>query len=259
MAAGGNDTATNRAWADIEATAKCHGCYYSLQGLKENRCPECGLTFDRDDLTSVHLGPAPSEVERVLHFPLGWPALHTAACLAAVASFCATSAPGWYTAPTFIACGIWLGIAFLLAVHIWVSIKLSPNSAVRKRVLQREWRHWLFAAALLMATLLVVLLDVPLRLTFTLSQPALQRTAQQYATVRHTTRPYSGWIGWYHISQIESDANGVRFVIAGSLYWYPCGIEYRTGPQGVRQTAPIIGGPSTYKRLSHAWFLFWEN
>ena len=41
------------------ATMYCRGCEYILDGLDRNRCPECGRTFDPDDLATFHLGEVP--------------------------------------------------------------------------------------------------------------------------------------------------------------------------------------------------------
>jgi len=32
----------------MQSSAKCHHCGYSLHGLRESRCPECGTAFDPD-------------------------------------------------------------------------------------------------------------------------------------------------------------------------------------------------------------------
>lgn len=38
---------------DESFTLECPRCYYNLTGLRDNRCPECGERFDRDQLRRV--------------------------------------------------------------------------------------------------------------------------------------------------------------------------------------------------------------
>ncbi|HRR87077.1 MAG TPA: hypothetical protein P5316_18865, partial [Phycisphaerae bacterium] len=40
---------------DPLADASCLHCGYSLRGLTENRCPECGAPFDRQEMASSYL------------------------------------------------------------------------------------------------------------------------------------------------------------------------------------------------------------
>ncbi|MHC4066328.1 MAG: hypothetical protein ACYSUI_17765 [Planctomycetota bacterium] len=44
---------------------RCLGCSYNLEGLPENRCPECGRPFDPDD-PSTFLARAPSGKRHLL-------------------------------------------------------------------------------------------------------------------------------------------------------------------------------------------------
>lgn len=57
--------------ADLLAHASCLQCGYPLRGLTENRCPECGTTFDPEDMADTY----PPEWPRLIVWYL------TAACL----------------------------------------------------------------------------------------------------------------------------------------------------------------------------------
>lgn len=57
----------------------CRDCGYSLQGLTECRCPECGQGFDPADARTYHTRGRSGPIIRFLLKPLGWPT-----CLAAI-------------------------------------------------------------------------------------------------------------------------------------------------------------------------------
>jgi len=56
----------------------CAICGYQLQGLRENRCPECGQAFDPNDLTRL---PEPITIGQVIKHLLIPPALFWGAML----------------------------------------------------------------------------------------------------------------------------------------------------------------------------------
>jgi hypothetical protein len=71
------------------AEALCRGCRYSLQKLPANRCPECGLPFDPDDVETMHLPTWSGFLARrflpAARWPMYvWPAVTAGAVLLAV-------------------------------------------------------------------------------------------------------------------------------------------------------------------------------
>lgn len=46
--------------SEIPDTATCQGCGYSLRGLPEPVCPECGRTFDPEDSSTFRLPSKPA-------------------------------------------------------------------------------------------------------------------------------------------------------------------------------------------------------
>jgi hypothetical protein len=44
----------------------CRHCYYCLRGLVEDRCPECGRTFNRRNASTFSLTPPPSGVQQAM-------------------------------------------------------------------------------------------------------------------------------------------------------------------------------------------------
>ncbi len=46
---------------DQHRAKHCLGCSYLLEGLSEDRCPECGRPFDPDDLNTFRLGGPPGK------------------------------------------------------------------------------------------------------------------------------------------------------------------------------------------------------
>jgi hypothetical protein len=45
---------------------RCKTCHYSLNGLAEHRCPECGREFDPNDAKSFEADDAPSIERRAI-------------------------------------------------------------------------------------------------------------------------------------------------------------------------------------------------
>src|SRR5262249_36893877 len=67
--------------------ALCRRCRYSLQKLPTNRCPECGLTFDPDDVETMRLETWSGWLARRFLPAAGWPMYVWPAVTAAVFLF----------------------------------------------------------------------------------------------------------------------------------------------------------------------------
>src|SRR5216110_73209 len=83
----------------VESVGSCWECGYSLRGLTEARCPECGRPFDPADERTMNMGQDVRRLARFLMKPPGW-MMHVLTALAVLMSLWAAAVParrGSYT------------------------------------------------------------------------------------------------------------------------------------------------------------------
>ncbi len=122
----------------VPRDARCLGCGYSLRGLAEPRCPECGRPFDPADPTSVRL-PARRRPRRE-------PAVVHAAGDVGLIALGLTTVGRWdgATAAADLGWLIWVLLAVLLVgqrlvgLLDWVTGPSSPAAAAAART-SRRW------------------------------------------------------------------------------------------------------------------------
>jgi hypothetical protein len=153
----------------------CLDCNYSLRGLAESRCPECGREFNIQDPTSFNNARPLRWIDRKLLKPIGWP------MFTAIGLVC-----GWYLylvanlgihyhgVHIFLGMALFFGISVLLVVRNAVAFMILPRSIPRPSA---KHRHKI-ALAIFGITFLLVILHVPMRILFFLAKPELDRTAQ---------------------------------------------------------------------------------
>jgi hypothetical protein len=159
-------------------TMYCHGCGYVLDGLRENRCPECGEGFDPSNPKTFCGQPPLHPVKVLLLKPIGWPTF----LLTVTASlmWLLGDSPPPSRSP-------WVPLAFLLwsAIAIWWSVRLLVilvvwlfNLKHRYRPVRHIWR-WLVPPALLALSVAGEKYDVKFQIWFFVSRPAMERLVQR--------------------------------------------------------------------------------
>src|SRR5689334_14789076 len=76
----------------LSKVGSCWECGYSLRGLAEARCPECGRRFDPADERTMNMGGEVRQLARFLMKPPGW-VTHLLTGLAVLMSLWAAAAP----------------------------------------------------------------------------------------------------------------------------------------------------------------------
>jgi len=79
----------------------CLDCNYSLRGLAQSRCPECGREFNIQDPTSFNNERPLRWIDRKLLKPIGWPMFSMTALLCCGCLYFALY-PAIYYGPVFI-------------------------------------------------------------------------------------------------------------------------------------------------------------
>lgn len=145
-----------------ETTLECPQCEYNLTGLRDARCPECGLPFDPDELRKNPVGPPKVAFERakgwvmVPAFVLTWlttlfagPAFAAQvlkrgsvrhAALFAAACFAITPLSVFFGADVaFIVAWLATAAVYLALQTVWLSVVAPAGGAWRGA----SWRYWL--------------------------------------------------------------------------------------------------------------------
>jgi hypothetical protein len=162
--------------------------------------------------------------------------------------------PGSYFGLMVLAATAWqillVAYALRLGVHgLFMWRMRGRHFSDRKKRLK-----WLIVPGVLVMVKSAALLQIPQRMTYRISLPAMNRLAQQAATLAPGTKLPDRWIGLYPAYQIETYAGGVRFLVEGSGFMAPCGWAYSASAP-----PPNIGGEDIYRIWSGNWFHWTES
>lgn len=214
----------------------CLGCDYDLRSLPAGACPECGRPFDPEHARSFRAQPR-GEAERIALRTSRPVALITLAGAAVIAAW--LSATGFDTIMLlFGSCVVVCGISpFVIG---WALLEWRA----------RSFRPWPILGVLLclLAIVTTLLFHWPLRLSFALHRPALERLAAQAQA--GTPPPLPTRVGLYTIRGI--DATSYPGVI---------GLHIDTNPGGptgfYRMTVPTPTAPANEQWAVHLDDRWW--
>ena len=211
----------------------CRECNYPLHELPEPRCPECGTTFDLNAPSTVHIGrPRWVGWRWWLRPPGKW--FHALVGFTGFLSLIASAAPVAYLLPVLAAMLLWmlLGIFWLLRATVY----LVGSLRFRRPLIGPHAKRWLYAPLFVGAIFVLLAGRVPFRLAFALSQPALERAANDPNISR-------GWIGAFPVNRITREPEMVHFSIWHSGFLDTGCIAY--------ELQPNFGGARHYKHRPH--------
>lgn len=242
---------TELAIGEVPDTASCLGCGYSLRGLPENVCPECGRGFVPDAPKTYRVASVKPRWPFLPEAPPRWQAVVLP--IGTVVYVYWSSEPGGLLASVGISTCIIIpvGLAALAALALDFVGRIVALWADRERAsLDRGERkrggrlRWAVFPALLVVMLSVFLWSWPMRTRFHLSQPAFDRAVQQ---IKAGTDPRTlqGSFGQYEVSYIHVYESGAIFFQTGNSGWDKVGVAYRPSdtPRSIRE-----------KRLARLWF-----
>ena len=235
---------------DQNGLGLCLECNYSLRGLPDQRCPECGRTFDPGDPRTMNMGRPIGRGLRCCLRPVGRVHLGLT-ILSALLLLAGASSPAGY----FLVLSA--GMVGFLLLGSWWFFRLAVATAVAgfyrqpgpHRATHPSW--WLWAPSVALGTVLLLMLDVPAEATFRLSRPAMDRLARDVLATPARTEP-DRWIGLYPARNIRVSDAGFQFEMRyGFLDW--SGLLY----------SPDRTPPSRFKTSYHAldggWFSWTER
>jgi hypothetical protein len=238
-----------------EAVGLCWECGYSLRGLEQHRCPECGRPFDPADPATMNMGREVGGLAGWLLRPPGWQ-LYTMTAVAVLLSLWAAAAP---TAPGQIyphLRRVWVNavstswvdelvlyrsvsvryayavLAWGVVAVVWIVRRVARGAAVRRIAPGQRaapfayWRRWLMPHFVLAATVLFCLTHGPVYLGFWASKPFVDTarrnwpgnpTTQQLMTQASSMRRgKTRWIGVYPVEKFGGLWEAPRFPIPTS-------------------------------------------
>ncbi len=226
--------------------AKCFRCGYRLCGLPNRICPECGLTFDPQDLSSYHTPVWPDRLRRYGRPPLK---KHTWILVAVVLLvFIDVSRPGPskfippIISPVGIALLAWLSIDWILRLIVRRIAKQMPDTPP-----PNPTRSWLCLPVLLVILLSFKIYPWPAYLRFQLSRSAFEHAVQDMPLIAD---PAGEYIGWHRVFDIRENPDGCIFFDLGGGYLRKSGFWF------IPTDAPMVSGKSyTRHELIENWYI----
>jgi len=233
-----------------ESPASCLTCHYPLRDLTVNRCPECGREFDPKNPKTMYLPSTPGVVEQYLCTPPGrtyiWSGVSVSSLMLLANGFFGEAFP------IGSCCSCWL--CLLLAVWplriLWTALSAEPGQNWLRAHGGTVWR-WFAPPAVFFVALILVLFNVPLRLTFLASRPAMDQFAQQTMLLPIGTKDRSYHrIGLYITDYVERGEDKVSFSIGAGFHFQTWGFVY--SPSGPPQN---MGRARQHMQFSGPWYL----
>jgi hypothetical protein len=233
-----------KAAIDLPENARCDSCGYSIHGLHEDRCPECGNAFDRALVLArlqglpVSLLPFDATAARWFLPPPWWATV--LAVFASVTNLAfASPMPANDPEATIV------GIPFFAVAFGVMLLRMLDRSKVPRRYdpatvprVSFGWNRIVLPIACILC-LATADNDICMRTAFVASQYQMT-TLAKHVMATHTYPPDQR-VGFFDCAYISPTADGVNFRIVGHLQ---CGFAYTTTgqPPGSRPWAEPLGG-----------------
>lgn len=226
----------------VPDNALCLGCGYSLRGLADDVCPECGRAFDPGDRSTFKVRRGALTWRWLAQPPNVWHLIWMAALT--IYCFEGLSRPGCER----VAAGIWLLLALLPALDYVIRLAATladRERAARDRGFRPPKRRWRWAVTPLCIVLLSVgsRTDWTMRVRFQMSRPGMERRARQILTDPTATTDIT-WLGLYPISEVHVAGNREAVFFVTGRFKYGEGYLYHAGDPE----------PSSRARLAPGWF-----
>jgi hypothetical protein len=220
--------------------ARCLNCNYQLRDLPTPRCPECGQAFNPLDEATVKLpGPA-AWFKRWLFARLYWPSSLFVAL--PMLLFCwIFSSPGPYYMDIVVVPVA--GVPLLVLLLAWPKL---PETA-------SGFRRLTLIAIVLFTCGSIWFVELPLRIRFALSLPAMNHALKVAKTNRTTLPTVPGRVGLYEFGKVHPPQNNTlwRFYFPDS---WEVGFGYSDTPVNYAGANAGAGG-----HLFGGWYWFSDD
>ena len=230
----------------------CPGCIVRRLQASTAPCALCGKQWVRDS-NPEHMG---TRLTRWLLRPLGW-FTHALTIGTAMISLWAATTHG----PDFLF-SIILGLLCLVIIVIWLGRALVRFIVAaffrRGGWAYPGWRNWLVAPVIALLVTGLMRYDVPMRVAFSLSRPAMTRLVQSTLSLPSVNPPNDVRVGRYRATDIRRVHGGVQFNVAnnGFMDGEYFGFAYFPGKKPESEGDTRWG--TLYSHLSGNWYSFNE-
>ncbi len=224
-------------------TPRCLGCDYPLLSLPENRCPECGRSFDPADPRTMRTSGSPGKVVQFLLTPPGWP-MFISVGVATLFSIVAGAAPGGYSIVEVIAFMSWLGAAVCWLFRVVLYSILTSSYENTWQISDRTLKRWLVMPLTLIITIALLVGHVPLYVAFWLSRSSMEALAKEVVNGSKSNPP-AQWVGLFRVQNITNTETGMRFIVSHSGFLDRGGFEWSATalPEEGSEKRSHLGGP----------------
>lgn len=193
--------------------AFCRSCGYSLRGLPEHRCPECGTGFRPGDRNTYYDPGFPSRGERFLLSSPGWP-INGGASLAATTMIIGALYPGDIFLIVVFGTLLWFAVGTLWVLRIIGFSIVAARWRRSFRVLLS--RRWLLAPSAALLVWLALWTGVPCRVALLISIPSLRAVVAEMESKPVGSVQRGRWIGVFRARSIEHNHHGVLIELSGT-------------------------------------------
>lgn len=200
-------------------SACCATCGYSLCGLADQRCPECGRPFDsacpdsyRDDTRTVDLYP-PRPLSPVSELWLCVIGVYTLAvvCIRATPFGAVPNAEFAEAIPCASSFGLIVFADYLVRRLRLTALLCRDDYSGLLEAFFAKWRNWRINQFLVVVLAVTILWPWPAALRFYVSWPFLERRANQYDSGL-SVGSRSEWVGLYRVEHIWGRGQGFVFL-----------------------------------------------
>lgn len=224
---------------------RCLGCDYVLNGLVENRCPECGRSFNPQDPSTFYAGPTPEKWMRLWSEPPR-KTLNRCACVIAALFLIQGVVPGGLSIVPLLC-----AFAGALLILIWL-FRMLIRFALRRKYgcAAQSPTRWLVIPTAFAAVAVSSAAQFPLRVGFWFSRPSLDALAVEVAS-----SPASSfeprWVGIYRVNEIHRTSSGVVMTVVGAGFRDTLGFAFSSvavpPTLSVEAYSPLSGGWSVWR------------
>jgi hypothetical protein len=226
----------------------CLTCGYALHGLPTPRCPECGREFDPLDPKTMNMGRELSELAKFVLGPVRWP-VSLMSWGAIVIALWYARLPGGQIVQSS---SIWIlgGLGALWMLWPIVRIVAARKYGWPTSLLMRGQRLRLMVGICIVAAVVAIVYQLPLKAALYISRPAMDRLARE---VLDSGNQYADdrWCGVYKATRVKviptagNPRGGVRITVEESNRAYRSGFAYLPSAdtrRNYRRTYVYVGG-----------------
>lgn len=246
--------------AAVDQGKQCAVCGCDSSRLSDPFCRNCGRRSDSAQALAVVEARQIPDWARSAIAPPGF-LFHFAVCIASFAMLVSGAWPGSVFA---VAAGA--GLCLFALGAIWVThgiLRLAAVVAYRQPMVPpaRDYRRWLLAPGVVIATGVVFMLRLPLWLTFLISLPWLNGFVKQAENaLLGSPIPHPAWMGVYPVAAVSRNGANPLFGEGGlTITVRGAGSVGAGGFMHCPTSVPQSNAERAFRRMFGDWYEWWDD